>query len=221
VLNDIQPLKKNNKQLYMKYKITAFLSLVFILLSCQNDNQKRIAENKKEIKKREIIFKNIEKAWVFYDTPITEASEKSVATWNELRMFLAELAQKPKRTIGAFQQKSKALTKKAVALNDNIPLEFNKPQIKSRISTVITKVRLLDLFIHLDNIPDKKVALLIGEINLELVSLQRQMDKLVEKSKIPVEEGESDLLKMMDTTRAIPSTPVPNTPIDPNLPRVE
>jgi hypothetical protein len=73
----------------------------------------------------------------------------------------------------------------------------------------------------LDNIPDKKVTLLVSEINLELVSLQRQMDKIVEKSKIPVEEGESDLLKMMDTARAIPSTPVPNTPIDPNLPRVE
>ncbi|TRX11572.1 hypothetical protein [Flavobacterium gawalongense] len=205
----------------MKYNITVFLSLIFILFSCQNDNQKRIAENKKEIKKREIIFKNIEKGWVFYDTPITEASEKSIATWNELRMFLAELAQKPKKTIGAFQQKSKALSKKAMALNENIPLEFNKPQIKSRISTLITKVRLLDLFIHLDNIPDKKVTQLVAEINLELVSLQRQMDKIVEKSKIPVEEGESDLLKMMDTARAIPSTPIPNTPIDPNLPRVE
>lgn len=104
-----------------------------------------------------------------------------------------------------------------MALNTNIPYEYNKPQIKSRISTLITKVRLLDLFIHLDNIPDKKVTLLVSEINLELVSLQRQMDKIVEKSRIPLEEGESDLLKMMDTTRAIPNTPV----IDPNLPRVE
>jgi hypothetical protein len=207
---------KNNKYPQMKYKIAVFFSMIFILFSCQNDNQKRLAENKKEIKKREIIFKNIEKGWVFYDTPITEASEASIASWNELRMFLAELAQKPKKTIGAFQQKSKALSKKVMALNDNIPYQFNKPQIKSRISTVITKVRLLDLFIHLDNIPDKKVTLLVSEINLELVSLQRQMDKIVEKSKIPVEEGESDLLKMMDTTRAIP-----NTPIDPNLPRVE
>jgi hypothetical protein len=43
----------------------------------------------------------------------------------------------------------------------------------------------------------------VSEINLELVS-QRQMDKIVEKSKIPIEEGESDLLKMMDTSRAIP-----------------
>ncbi|TDE46750.1 hypothetical protein E0I26_01315 [Flavobacterium rhamnosiphilum] len=201
----------------MKYKIAVFFSLVFLLLSCKNDNQKRIAENKKEMQRREVIFTNIEKGWVFYDTPVTEASEKSIASWNEWRIFLAELAQKPKKTIGAFQKKSEALSKKVMALNDNIPFEYNKPQIKSRISTLITKVRLLDLFIHLDNIPDKKVTLLVSEINLELVSLQRQMDKIVEKSKIPLEEGESDLLKMMDTTRAIPNTPI----IDPNLPRVE
>jgi hypothetical protein len=68
----------------------------------------------------------------------------------------------------------------------------------------------------LDNIPDKKVIVLVGEINAELVSLQRQMDKITEKSKIPVEEGESDMLRMLDTTRAIP-----NTTLDSNLPRVE
>jgi hypothetical protein len=81
---------------------------------------------------------------------------------------------------------------------------------------LITKVRMLDLFIHLDNIPDQKVIHLIAEINNELSSLQRQMDKIVEKGKIPVEEGESELKQMMDASRAIP-----NTPIDPNTPRVE
>jgi hypothetical protein len=80
-------------------------------------------------------------------------------------------------------------------------------------------VRLLDLFIHLDNIPDKKVVHTIAEINNELASLQRQMDKITEKSKIPVEEGESELMKMMDASRAIPNTA--NTPIDPNTPRIE
>ncbi|SHM31306.1 hypothetical protein SAMN05443669_10308 [Flavobacterium xanthum] len=204
-------------KLKMKYKFAVFFSLVFLLFSCKNEDEKRIAENKKEIQRREIIFTNIQKGWVFYDTPVTEASENSIATWSEWRIFLAELAQKPKKTIGAFQQKSKSLTKKAMALNDNIPFEFSKPQIKSRISTLITKVQMLDLFLNLDNIPDKKVTQLVAEINLELVSLQRQMDKIVDKSNIPVEEGESDLLKMMDTTRAIPNTPI----IDPNIPRVE
>ena len=56
--------------------------------------------------------------------------------------------------------------------------------------------------------------------NAELVSLQRQMDKITEKSKIPVEEGESDMLQMLDTTRAIPSTPTPLPTIKSNpLPR--
>lgn len=203
----------------MKYKTAVFFSLIFILFSCQNENQKRMAENEKETEKRRIIFSNINKGWVFYDTPINITSEASIASWSQWRMFLAELAQKPKKTIGAFQQKSKALSTKVMALNDNIPDQFNKPQIKSRISTLITKVRLLDLFINLDNIPDKKVTHLVSEINNELVSLQRQMDKIVEKSKIPVEEGESDVMKMMDPTRAIPNTP--STPIDKNTPGVE
>lgn len=201
----------------MKYKLISFFLLLFVLNSCQDNNQKRLAENKKAAEKKELIFSNINKGWVFYDTPINTTSEASVASWTELRLFLAELAQKPKKTIGAFQKKSSEISKKAMALSNNVPYNFSKPQIKSRISVLITKVRLLDLFIHLDNIPDKKVVLLIAEINKELVSLQRQMDKIVEKSKIPVEEGESDLLKMMDTTRAIPNTPI----IDPNIPRVE
>ena len=75
---------------------------------------------------------------------------------------------------------------------------------------------MLDLYIHFDKIPDKKVTQVVAEINLELVSLQRQMQKIVDKSKIPVEEGESDLLKMMDHSRAIP-----NVIIDENTPRVE
>ncbi|TDE06656.1 DUF3450 domain-containing protein [Flavobacterium hiemivividum] len=203
----------------MKYKIVSFLFLLIFLSSCKDDNQKRIAENEKDAKKKEVIFSSIKKGWVFYDTPINTAAEESVGSWNELRLFLAELAQKPNNTIGAFQQKSTAISKKAMALNENLPLQFDKPQIKSRISTLITKVRLLDLYIHLDNIPDKKVVVLIAEINKELASLQRQMDIIVEKSKIPLEEGESELKKMMDASRAIPeSSPVIN---DQNISRVE
>jgi hypothetical protein len=203
----------------MKYKIIPFLFLLISLCSCKDDNQKRIAENEKDAKKKEVIFSNIKKGWVFYDAPINTTAEESVATWNELRLFLAELAQKPKKTIGAFQQKATAISKKAMALNANLPIQFDKPQIKSRISTLITKVRLLDLYIHLDAISDKKVVHLIAEINNELASLQRQMDKIVEKSKIPVEEGESELMKMMDDSRAIPNNN--QTMIDPNIPRVE
>lgn len=196
----------------MKYKISLFLLLIFMLNSCQNDDERRLAENAKEAKKNEKIFNNINKAWVFIDEPINEVSEKNAASWNEWRDFLEELGEKPRKTIGAFQKKSTAISKKALALNNNIPAEFNLPQIKSRISILITKVKMMDLFIHLSTIPDEKVTFLIGEINKELVSLERQMDKIVEKNKIPKEEGEADFLRMLDTTRAIP-----NQVKDPNL----
>jgi hypothetical protein len=200
----------------MKYLVVLFCSLLLLFTSCKDDAQQRDVENKKAIQKKEVIYKNISKSWDFYATPINTTSEQSVSTWTEFRQFLGELGQKPRKTMGAFQKKAAELSKKVLLLNNNIPFQFQQPQIKSRIGTLITKVRLLDLFIHLDNIPDKKVILLIGEINAELVSLQRQMDKITEKSKIPVEEGESDMLRMLDTTRAIP-----NTIVNPNLPRVE
>ena len=206
----------------MKYKISLFLLFVFVLNSCQNDDAKRRAENEKEAKKKEIIFNNINKAWVFFDEPINEISEEKVNSWNEWRDFLKEIGDKPRKTIGAFQKKSTAISKKAWALNNNIPTEFNLPQIRSRISVLITKVKMMDLFIHLDQIPDKKVTFLIGEINKELVSLERQMDKIVQKNKIPKEQGEEDFLRMLDTTRAIPNAvPLQSRNIDKNSPKVE
>ncbi len=208
----------------MKYKISLFLLLIFLLNSCQDEDAKRLAANQKEAKKNEKIFNNINKAWVFIDEPINEVSEQNERQWTEWRDFLKEIGEKPRKTIGAFQKKSTAISKKAIALNSNIPSQFNQPQIKSRISILITKIKMMDLFIHLSQIPDDKVTLLIGEINKELVSLERQMDNIVVKSKIPKEQGEEDFLKMLDTTRAIPNTavaPLPPRNIDQNLPKVE
>lgn len=201
----------------MKFKFLYLFSLVFVLNSCKNDTEKRLVETEKDAKKKELIFSNIDKAWVFNANPINATSQANTLSWNEWLSFLAELNQKPKKTIGAFQKKSTELSKKAMALNEFIPAEFNKPQIKARISILITKVRMLDLYIHLKDIPDQKVIALVPEINTELASLQKEMDKIVQKNKIPLEEGESDLLKMLDTARAIPNIPQP----DPNIPRVE
>ena len=203
----------------MKFKYIYVFLLIFGLFACKNDNEKRQAESIKDIKKKELIFSIIEKAWVFNAKPINETSRSSTLAWKEWREFLAELDQKPKKTIGAFQKKSAELSKKAMALNNLIPVEFNKPQIKARIAILITKVRMLDLYIHLSDIPEQKVIALIPEINIQLVALQNQMDKIVQKSKIPLEEGESDLIKMLDSARAIPNSP--QMPIDPNIPRVE
>jgi hypothetical protein len=206
-----------SNEIEMKLKCIYLFSLIFVLNSCKDDTEKRLVETEKDSKKKELIFSIIEKAWVFNAKPINETSRSTALGWNEWRIFLAELEQKPKKTIGAFQKKSTEISKNVLALNDNIPLEFAKPQIKARIAILITKVRMLDLYIHLTDIPEQKVIALIPEINVQLVALQNQMDKIVQKSKIPLEEGESDLIKMMDSARAIPNSPQ----IDPNILRVE
>jgi hypothetical protein len=189
----------------MNNKLTLVFLVLLMQFSCKNDDDGRLADNLKDAKKKELIFTTINKGWNFYDTPINSTSEATLANWTEWRAFMNELAGKPKKTITAFQKKSETLVIKAMALNNNIPSQFNTPQIRSRIATLITQVQMLDLFINLDKVSDKKVTKLVAEINIELVSLQRQMDKIVEKSKIPLEVGESELLMMLDTTRAIQS----------------
>src|SRR6187431_1669054 len=207
----------------MNNKVLLLFLVILIQFSCK-DNDERLADNLKDAKKKELIFKTIDKGWNFMDSPINTVSEATLKTWPEWRALMAELSIKPKKTITAFQKKSKTLSNKVMALNNNIPAQFNTPQIRSRIATLITQVRMLDLYINLDKVSDKKVTQLVAEINLEMVSLQRQMDKIVEKSKIPMEAGESELLMMLDTTRAIqsrnqvPYSDPPAVPVNTTIP---
>lgn len=190
--------------LEMNNKLALLFLMILMQFSCNNGNDKRLADQLRDAKKKELIFTNIKKGWNFFDEPINETSEASIKTWPQWREFMDELAKKPKKTIADFQKKSKTLSTKVMALNVNIPTQFDTPQIRSRIATLTTQVRMLDLYINLTDISEKKVVKLVAEINIELVSLQRQMDMIVEKSKIPMEAGESELLQMiMDTTRAI------------------
>lgn len=193
----------------MKIQFSYILLLLLILTSCKEDLVKRTSENAKDAKKKEVIFDNINKGWNFNAQPSNPTSQALANSWNEWRVFLGELSQKPKSTMGAFQKKAKTLSVKVAELNNNIPAPYDKPAVKSRIGVLTTKINSLNLFINLDQIPDQKVITLITEINTELASLQAQFDEIVRKNMIPKEEGESDLIKMMDTSRAIPTTKVP------------
>ena len=191
----------------MKFTWFTLLFAALILLSCGNDDEKRLAEQRKDAKAKELIFNNINKGWNFTVPSLNPTTQSMIGNWSELRVFLNEVNQKPKSSIGAFQKKAKTLSIKAAELNNNIPLKFNKPEIKSRISVLITKINSINLFINLDDIPDQKVVALVKDTNEELNSFYRQMDELVRKSEIPKESGESDMIRMLDTSRAIPLKP--------------
>ena len=189
----------------MNYKILISLFLIITLNSCQNDNEKRLAEYQKEAKKQELIFNNINKAWHFSYPALNQQTQLDIKNWNEWRLLQNDLSQKPKSTIGAFQKKAKTLSKRAKDLNANIPMKFNKPEVKSRIGVLLIKINSINLYINLHQIPDDKVIALIKDINIEISSLCQQLEEIERKNSIPLEEGESEMIKMLDTTRAIPN----------------
>lgn len=193
----------------MKRYYSYILFSVYLLVSCNDNAEKREIENLKDAEKKEIIFKTINKGWNFSNPSVSPTVQATVNTWSEWRSFLNELNLKPKSSIGAFQKKAKTLSKKVMELNTNIPYAFNKPEIKSRISVLTTKINSINLFINLDDIPAQKVVTLVSEVNEELVSLTQQMEEIIRKSAIPKEEGESDMIRMLDTARAIPNKIVP------------
>ncbi|MCX6173080.1 MAG: hypothetical protein NT048_09635 [Flavobacterium sp.] len=189
----------------MKIIFSSLLISLFFITSCQEDPKLRALAQEKEVQKKEVIFKNISNGWNFSVQPNNETSRSLTNTWGEWRVLLNELAQKPKSSLGAFQQKAKTLSKRATELNNNVPIECNLPEIKSRINALCTKINAINLYIHLNQIPDAKIVKLVQEVNTEIRSLQFQFEEINRKSQIKIEDGESDMLKMLDTVRAIPN----------------
>ena len=190
-------------------KIYFSVLLLVVLSSCQEDPKVRALEQEKETQKREAIFTNINNGWNFNSQPVNGTSQELTTNWAEWRVFLNELGQKPKSSIGAFQQKAKTLSKRAMELNNNVPIKYNLPEIKSRIAVITTKVNAINLYIHLNQIPDKKIVQIVQEINNEVASMQWQLDEIKRKGEIKIEDGESDMRRMLDTARAIPTSPEP------------
>jgi len=206
----------------MKLKIVSFFLFIFALNSCKDDSESRLQANAKNDKKNEEIFANINKAWDFNPQPLNSDVQKIINNWSEWRLFMTELDQKPKSSIGAFQQKSKTLSKKVTDLSNNIPAQFDKPEIRARIMTLSTKIKSLDLYINLDRIQEQKVLRLIPEVNSELASLQTQMSKLVKVSQIKLEEGEAEMLRSLgkdsikSPTSKLPTSTSGQQQFDPN-----
>lgn len=184
----------------MKGFIATILVLALGLMACENDSQQQL-EAQKIAEKNEAVFKNISKMWQF-NFPNARPEVKSILNgWNEWRQFEIELSQKPKSTLSAFKMKIKNVSSKADTLVISIPLEYNKPQILSRITTLNTKLKSLETFMNLEVIPQQKVAKLIPEINEEISGLYNQWNEIVIKKAIPKEIGEELMLQALDTTR--------------------
>lgn len=187
----------------MSQRFNLVFILIFSILSCQDDTAKRAADNARELKKQELVFKNLNEAWSFNTQARSAADREVLAVWDQWRIFVNELEQKPKSSVTAFRQKAKTLSARVLQLQGTVPLAYDKPEIRSRITALITKINSLNLYMNLTDIPEKKVVENIKAINEELGSLSRQLQETKQKEFIPIEQGEADMLKMLDTSRAI------------------
>ena len=187
----------------MKSTLVMVLLLSVVLTSCKKDEATFLMEQQEEIKKQEQVFTKINNSWSFTAQPITVTSQRLTQDWPEWRTFLKELSQKPKSTLGAFKQKAKTLSTQAATLNTTLPLIYNVPEVRSRIATITTHINSLNLYLHLGIIPEGKVTTLIPAINQELKSVQLQMAEIDQINSIKIEDGEQDMIRMLDTTRAI------------------
>jgi len=191
--------------------MTVRFTLLFLALitfwGCKDDTAERLAANKKDLEKKDGIFNAINNAWSFRTIQPQTKSQGLIANWEELRLLLLELNQKPKSTIGAFQNKAIDLTKKADAVYNSVPPTLQIPEFKSRFLVLLNQFRTLELFITLDDIPQQKVIAVIEEINKQLASIEIQLDEYIRKSEVPMEQGESDMIRMLDTARAAKSIP--------------
>lgn len=184
---------------YLQLIVLAFLSV--LLFSCEEDVKDKQAEVLKAQRYNDSIVKIISNNWKFNVPAPGAKAQQHIAGWNEWQQFKNELAQKPAGSIDAFRQKSKSIAEKAEQLNNNIPGIFNKPQVKSRIAVLNTKVRSLYTYINLDFAQDKKVVTLIGDITRETASIQNQFDEIIRFNEIPKEAGEEEMLRALDTVR--------------------
>lgn len=184
----------------MKYFVFGTLFMIFII-SCKDENHKHDVEIKNAIKQRTLVFNVISKSWTFTPQAMSPEAQEMTYNWNDWRLFTSELYQKPKGTIGAYQRKTKSLVQKVDVLYNTIPSNINKPQIRARLIAIITKVKVLHTFLNLDRVPEKKISILVSDLNIEMNAFQNQIEEIVKRGKIIKEEGEQEMLNSLITSK--------------------
>lgn len=189
-----------------------YLTLVLLLvagmnISCKDDDLKRVAEQERYQQKRSQVLTNISRTWKFREMQLSPRSQELVQDWAQWRLFFSELSNTPTRTIEAFQKKSKDLTRKADDLFQTLPEDMQIVELRSRFLVLLNYFRSLEMFVNLDEIPEQKVMLLIQEINQQLSSIKLQMEEMHRKKDIKMEDGEAEMLRLLDTSRAVKEIP--------------
>jgi len=179
-------------------KLLVFI-ICFLAVFCTDKDAIIKAETQKAELKRKEIFEAISEKWNFNPVDFSEQTYNIVQQWPEWNNFYNELLQKPQTDISAFQRKTAQLVKQVENLQTTIPDVFNHIEIQSRFSVLETKLKMLKIYITLDDISVENVNKTTSEVNAEVISIVERMKTILEKNKIQREEGEAKMLKSLDS----------------------
>lgn len=181
-------------------RVITILFISLFLFSCSgNDAQKEASE--REVKKEQALFELLEKEWRFTFPTASTKVNLTLNDWNEWQQFKNELSQKPKTSLSAYKLKIANVSKKSDSLQFYVPEVYKVPALTSRLLTLDTQLKNLDMYLQLKEVPIKKISPFLKQINIEIKGLYSQFEELEVLKNIPLEAREKQMLEAIDTTR--------------------
>jgi len=182
------------------------LLLAMLLGSCrEKEGPDRLIVQQQADAKMDELLRELAKNWRFSNIQAARSSGAKQQPWPAWQNFLRELSQAPTLRIDNFREKAILLTQLSFDAESQLPFSYQKPAMKARMSALRTRVTMLNQYLRLNPLPLKEIKETIQEINNEIGSILSEANEWEVKQRIPMEEGESDMMQMRDTTRAIPS----------------
>lgn len=191
----------------MKFLIT--LTALVVLCGCKKTTSDVYSHNEEQVKRQDSLFSNVDKKWIFTPLSTPKNVEQKISEWKDWHALLAEISSKPLSSLSAFRQEAANFVLLGDKLSSSVPEEFNTPAIQSRIALLNTNLQRLDMYMHLDQIPDKKIAEILSQSNKNMQSIINQIEVILLKKSIPKEEGEDRLYQNIDTVKRATTQAMP------------
>lgn len=185
------------------------LIVATLSIACKKNVADFTAINEAQAKRQDSIFQVINQKWVFQAPVTTPEVKNQLKDWKEWRDFENEITSRPLTSLSAFRKEASELALLANLLTNNIPEPFQKPEVESRIDLLMTHVNSLDMFMELDVIPEKEIALLIPNINKNYQSIADQFNEILIRKAQPKEPGENNVTQKVDTIRRATINAIP------------
>ncbi|MHC5201009.1 hypothetical protein [Myroides sp. LJL119] len=189
----------------MKKGIFLTLQLLFVCLvlgSCEDQDKIQQELKQKALQHNDSIFNFLQANWNFKIEQNNSELNQILQEWKIWEEFSQELAIKPVTSIGAYQNKIKILDNKLQSLTYlKYPEPLNSPDIKARITTLLSSIKDLNMFLHLNPVDIKNLDSAISKVDKDLSVLMDQMQKNLSRPSIKEYLSDQDLQNLFDTVR--------------------